>query len=282
MTSYRLQFITPLFSKGSYDDQPEIRSPSIRGQLHWWFRALGGNHSEEKGIFGGVHGGLASSKIVVRVGEIRGKTGNCATLPHKLGGQASEKAAYLPGTAFDLNFTERLGGLTEPQRRSFYRTLEAWLMVGTLGLRATRAGGSFTWQPNTPDAVAMPTTPESYAKCLSQIFSASSLQVRLLKQSFASAEIARLCVSDTIGGREDPYGTSDLARLRDPLGKIHQGRKTSPLRFRIVRLCESHHIVATWDNRSVVTGNRPGDFDGIVRLLESRGKDIGTALKDSY
>lgn len=33
MTSYRITFTAPLFSKGSYDNQPEIRPPSIRGQL---------------------------------------------------------------------------------------------------------------------------------------------------------------------------------------------------------------------------------------------------------
>ena len=99
MNSYRLTFITPLFSKGSYDDRPEIRPPSIRGQLHWWFRALGGSHSDEKAIFGGVHGGTTASKVVVRVNDVIGETDMFATLPHKSGVDASFKRAFKPGVS---------------------------------------------------------------------------------------------------------------------------------------------------------------------------------------
>lgn len=279
MTSHRLTFITPLFSKGSYDDKPEIRAPSIRGQLHWWFRALGGTAADENAIFGSVHSKpIHASKIVVRVGNIHGTTGSKATLPHKSGGQASEKAAYFPGTAFDLHLTERLGGLNETQRKAFRRSLEAWLLAGTLGLRATRAGGSFTWQPITNDAIPMPTTQEDYVKRLREIFNGAPLQVSLLDHALPNAEEARKCVSDTLGGRDDRNGQSDLARLRDPLGKVFGGRKTSPLRFRIIQLGQAFHIVTTWDNRTAVTGNQPGDLQGIIQLLQQRGKAIGTHL----
>ena len=54
--SFRLEFITPLFSRGAYEDRPEIRAASIRGQLHAWFRVLGGEPADEKSIFGTVHG----------------------------------------------------------------------------------------------------------------------------------------------------------------------------------------------------------------------------------
>lgn len=283
MTSLRLTFITPLFSRGSYEDQPEIRPPSIRGQLHWWFRALGGSHTDEKAIFGSVHTKpIHASKIVVRVGNIQGKTGTKATLPHKAGGQASEKAAFLPGTAFDLHLTERLRGLTDSHRRALRRTLEAWLLAGTLGLRATRAGGSFTWQPLSGDPIPMPATQEAYAQRLAEVFQNTPLKVSLLKKAFTTTEEARKCISDTLGGRDDRDGQSDLSRLRDPLGKVFGGRKTSPLRFRIVQLGQAHHIVATWDNRTAVTGNQPSDLDAITQLLQRRGKAIGTHLADPF
>lgn len=281
MISHGITFITPLFSKGSYDDQPEIRPPSIRGQLHWWFRALGGSHADEKAIFGGVHGDAVASKIVVRVNNISGKIGMPATLPHKRGGQASEKAAYLPGTVFDLHISERLGGLNGQHAAAFHRTLEAWLFVGTLGLRATRASGSFVWTSLSEGGVPMPGDASSYSGRLNEIFHGAPMRVMLLKESFRSAEAARIVVSDTLGGRDDPNGTSDLARLRDPLGKIFQGRKTSPLRFRIVKLGDAFHIIAAWDNRSAVTGNQPTDLNAIAQLLAERGKPIGRALMAS-
>jgi hypothetical protein len=288
MTRHRITFITPLFSKGRYEDHPEVRAPSIRGQLHWWFRALGGTAHDESTIFGSVHAKpVLASKVIVRVAHPHdGKGGSpqkaeINTLPHKKGGQASPKWAFRPGTTFDLLVTERLGGLSDSQRRAFRRTLEAWLLAGTLGLRATRAAGSFTWQPISDDAIAMPDNPAAYAARLAEIFQGAPLRVQLLPETlepFGSAEAARVCVSDTLGGRDDPAGTSDLARLRNPLGKVFGGRKTSPLRFRIVQFGQSCHIVAAWDDRREVTGNQPEDFNAIRRLLKERGKSIGAVL----
>lgn len=278
MISHRITFLTPLFSRGSYDDRPEIRPPSIRGQLHWWFRALGGRHSDEKVIFGGVHNHAVASKIVVRVGNIKGRQAAAPTLPHKGRGLASEKTAFLAETSFELHLSERLGGLTGPHATRFRQSLEAWLLAGTLGLRATRAAGSFVWEPLCPNGVPMPQTQEAYSLALQGVFSSAPLKVRLLKETFATAEAARICISDTLGGRDDRF--DDLARMQHPLGTIRGRRKTSPLRFRIVRISNRFHVVAVWDNRTAVTGNRPEDLKGIADLLDNRGKKIGTALKE--
>src|SRR5258708_23485808 len=145
MNTYRLEFITPLFSRGAYDDQPEIRPASIRGQLHWWFRALANSYTGEKAVFGGVHGGATASKVVIRVRQsgLPAEKADLATLPHKQGGQASRKKAFAPGTACELCILTRLGGLDARLKAAFDRTLEAWLLLGTLGLRATPAAGSF-------------------------------------------------------------------------------------------------------------------------------------------
>lgn len=40
--TYTLELITPCFCAGADPAQAEIRAPSIRGQLRWWFRVLGG------------------------------------------------------------------------------------------------------------------------------------------------------------------------------------------------------------------------------------------------
>ena len=48
-----LEFITPLFSHGAID-APEVRASSIRGQLHAWFRILGGDVEAERRVFGGI------------------------------------------------------------------------------------------------------------------------------------------------------------------------------------------------------------------------------------
>lgn len=41
--TFKLELITPCFCGGAEPDkEAEIRAPSIRGQLRWWFRTLGG------------------------------------------------------------------------------------------------------------------------------------------------------------------------------------------------------------------------------------------------
>jgi hypothetical protein len=278
MSRYRITFTTPLFSRGALET-PEIRPPSIRGQLHWWFRALGGRYDDEKAVFGGVHQGATASKVVLRVSDIAGETADFKTLPHKAGGMASPRKAFAPGTSFHLHVLTRLGGFSTPQQQTqFQRSLDAWLLLGTLGLRATRAAGSFTWSTDDGEG-CNPATFDIYESRCREILHGAPLKFALLETRYAAAEDARRIVSDTLGGRDDAEGENDLAKLNHPLGKISQGRKTSPLRFRIVSPgCGGHYIAAIWDDRDRVTGNRPGDLAGIVNLLKQRKPDLGIPL----
>lgn len=290
MTTLKLNFLTPLFSKGSYENHPEIRPPSIRGQIHWWFRALGGSLAQENAIFGSVHAKpISASKIIVRTGRPFNRLGGVAvtaempTLPHKKGGLASPKWAFLPGTCCELHFLERLGGLSENDRLQFQKALEAWLLLGTLGLRATRAAGSFDWEIHTSGRLDLQNPPDNlqdYAERCSAVFDKAPLRFFLIPKEFDTSEEARTIVSDTIGGRSERQEIDDLARLNHPLGHISKGRKTSPLRFRILRMRGKFFIAAVWDDRNRVTGNRPGDFEELVQLLANHPKKIGEYLKD--
>ena len=309
MSTYQLEFITPLFSRGTYEDRPEVRPASIRGQLHWWFRALGGNATDEKAVFGGVHGGATASKVVVRVSSVLGTTGSVSTLPHKVGGQASPKTAFQVGTRFDLQLLYRLGGLEDRLKSALDRTLETWLLLGTLGLRATRAAGSFRWEPHPSlngNTLRPPADFAAYeARCSNllegapvrfallrqsyvapmlrsnEVSIAAPVRFALLRQSYPAAEQARRVVSDTLGGRDDRPGQNDLAQLNYPLGKVFGGRKTSPLRFRIAGIGTEFRIAAVWDARTAVTGNRPVDLAGIINLLRQRKPALGEQLAAS-
>jgi len=282
MNHFRITFITPLFSKGSYDDRPEIRPSSIRGQLHWWFRALGGNYDDEKSVFGGIHGGTRASKVVVRVSQVAGRTREIPTLPHKRVGQASPKWAYEPRTSCDLHISFRLGGLDARLAQSFQNALEAWLLMGTLGLRGTRAGGSFDWLPLESTVLRAPANFSEYRERCGSLLKAGKLKFHLIDKAFSSAEEARCIVSDTLGGRDDRPGETALAPINHPFGKVFGGRKTSPLRFRVIKLGSSFHIAAIWDNRSHVTGNHEGDLQAAIRLLEQGGKPLGRLLVGAF
>lgn len=281
MNSYRITLLTPLFSKGSYEDCPEIRPPSIRGQLHWWFRALGGTYDAEKTIFGGVHQGATASKLVVRVSDISGKTGECATLPHKSGGQASPKHAFLPGTTFTLHLLWRLGGVRAEEKALFDRARDAWLLAGSLGLRSTRCGGAFGWD-------GAPTDEDHYTKELNRICETTRLRFSILPVTFKTAEEARRNATDTISHQA-------LVRQKFPLGAVKQGpsdtsnapqRKTSPLRLTVRRFPDGFRLIAVWDGREEVTGNTIQDLKEAAQVMSRGGplsqpKTIGTLLLDS-
>jgi hypothetical protein len=299
MSTFRLEFITPLFSHGAYEDRPEIRPASIRGQLHWWFRALGGSYADEKAIFGGVHSGAIGSKIVVRVSEIRGDTAWRPTLPHKPAGRDrttgpdAPKAAFLPGASFHLHCLERLGGITgEGRKAMFARALESWLLLGSLGLRATRGGGDFKWEPVQDTGLRYPASIAEYAARCGEILKGSRLRCALLEAAYPNGEAARRVMTDTLGGPDRGEEWGELKALNWPMGDVasskqrgmdpsRRDRKTSPLRLRVVAVGQECRIAAVWDGRTEVTGNRPADLQGIIRLLAERKPALGKQLAAS-
>lgn len=274
----KITFITPCFCRGadcSDTGAPEIRPASIRGQLHWWFRVLGGTSAAENAIFGSVHGNANASKVVIRVKySLTPATTSSATLPHKTGGHAATKQAIAPGTSFDLLISTRLGGLSPDLEQQFSTALDAWLLLGALGLRATRGGGNFTFE-------GQPDTPEAYANA---ILGLPGIQSAILDKTFTSAEAARRIITDTIA-----HGA--LARNSFPLGAVRQGqrdtsgaprRKTSPLRFRIIKFADNvFRIIAIWDTRHEVTGNNAVDLRAAIVTLRTSNKEIGTLLASS-
>lgn len=276
MTSHTLTFITPLFSKGSYDDQPEVRPASIRGQLHWWFRALGGSHADETALFGGVHTKPpVASKVVIRVANDQGQTATPNTLPHKDGGRAAPKSAFQTGTTFDLLVSERLGGLDDSHRKQFQRALDAWLLAGALGLRATRGGGAF-------HRAGAPTDAAAYRKQLGGLLADTPLAFELLDKPFDSAEAAREVITETISHQA-------FQAEKYPLGGINLGnmqRKTSPLRLTVRRFDDGFRILALWDGREAVTGNTRDHLRQAIQKLangtsKSKSTEIGKLLAAS-
>ncbi len=287
MSTYRIAFITPLFSRGAYDDVPEIRPASIRGQLHWWFRALGGKHEEEKRIFGGVHGDAVASRIVVRVSDLPPRVESAAwiaTLPHKPGGPNPRNAPNAPrcafpaGTSFTLTILERLGGLADLQRKQIDRTVQAWLLAGALGLRATRGGGSISWSEAPPDEAV-------FRARISELLKGAPIRFDILGRVFETTEDARKVITETIDHRAFP----DVSY---PLGAVRQkddpapSRKTSPLRLTVRRFADGHRILAIWDDRREVTGNTPAHLRTAIERLakgtaQSRPTEIGRLLQQS-
>lgn len=154
--TYHLEFLTPCFCAGADQAVAEVRAPSIRGKLRWWFRVLGGSPAEEAEVFGSIRGeeGCGSS-LVVRVSEHAPRS---AWQPLKLSGDPNTgyvlyfagrrwvAGGALPvGCSFQLQLVWRRNPASATQEL-FDLALDSFLMLGSLGLRSTRGLGCFACQ----------------------------------------------------------------------------------------------------------------------------------------
>ena len=175
-----LTFVTPCISSGADQKRAEIRSQSLRGLLHFWFRALGGTLDEEQRIFGriGKQNEVRRSSLNVRVRvpddlrvsekDARGLTGSdfdyflwpMRSQKHSPG--VTARGVVDPGQSFELRLmhTRISGGSDLPER-----AVKAALLLGSLGTRSRRCYGSL-WPtkimmdgeinpvPDSPDSIS--------------------------------------------------------------------------------------------------------------------------------
>lgn len=144
-----LEFITPCFCAGSDQSKAEVRAPSIRGELRWWFRALGGSQKEEQEVFGGISGddGI-SSALLVRVSMLPKQKDESSALPanHRFFtmSRKGNESVIPAGRCFNLKLLQRR--TIEDNRLGL--AIEAMLLFGAIGLRSNRGCGAMQIQKN--------------------------------------------------------------------------------------------------------------------------------------
>jgi CRISPR type III-B/RAMP module RAMP protein Cmr1 len=167
-TTYNLELITPCFCAGANPAHAEIRPASIRGQLRWWFRALGGTSENEALIFGAVSKKTSSASAVrIAVSDFVsaprwsppsfGPTDSTSYIWHYVresgkpagsgrnvaGPRWRPEGAVAPGSKFKLTVSF-LRSLPAEIGSAFQEALCAFLAYGGLGLRNTRGLGAFS------------------------------------------------------------------------------------------------------------------------------------------
>lgn len=285
-----IQCVSPLFLHGADMNATEIRVPSIRGQLRDWFRMLGGTPDEEQAVFGGMHGGdnrkePVASRVVLRVDRTTGTSQPFATLPHKENEKQRSKAAWkngLDNASFDLLVSSRLTPMPPVSEAAFLRSLKAWLLLGGLGQRCTRGGGSLKWSGWTE--FPYPDNPAQYREAIRSVVGDAPIRADVLDHGFPDEKEARKVITNTLGGPFPchPQDGSDLASLDEPLGFVQkQSRKVSTLKMTVRKIGRQFFIVAVWDGRERVTGNRASDLRGVIDVLANHPKPIGELLRES-
>ncbi len=156
--TYTLEFLTPCFCAGAEPALAEVRAPSIRGRLRWWFRVLGGSREDEGKVFGETAGDSGSaSSLIVRVEEgvvaerwqpvqfNQGSNTGYLLYFAKASGDGArwvEGGAIPVGAKFELQLLWRRK--LQPQLQALFDlALESFLILGSLGLRSTRGLGCF-------------------------------------------------------------------------------------------------------------------------------------------
>lgn len=190
---FTLEFMTPAMISGALSKGPEsraeIRIPSIRGQLRWWFRALGGDYEEEARFFGSVAGeGGQASAAILRLAQIEDASGDAPkplpiTHAFKSPKTASDigcgdmnTSGYL---AFNIRRREDARAMVPRRTRfkiemraprldlpEFHRLCQVFRMFatfGSLGARSRRTFGSLRLVAESGDLPSRPATWEEFS-----------------------------------------------------------------------------------------------------------------------
>lgn len=248
--TYHLEFITPCFCAGADSATAELRAPSIRGQLHWWFRALGGAREMENEVFGSVLGdNIIASAVQVRTSiterapdwnppkknqqspayyiyHFAHESGKKKNAP--CGPRWNQNGNIAPRTKFTIQIRQTRRIKNTGALEKFSLALEMFLRLGALGLRSTRGLGAFHC--------------DEFPFTLDQI---DPLKQRLEKHGFglepvkfnmrswdATIELAGEILKYTL---RKEYSAGKAGNNQTPLGSSGP-RQTSAVRLRPVRL----------------------------------------------
>ncbi|MDD3654448.1 MAG: type III-B CRISPR module RAMP protein Cmr1 [Desulfotomaculaceae bacterium] len=169
---FECETITPMFLAGADSSVPELRPPSIKGILRFWWRALQADKNEfkvkEEKIFGGVsEGGLKSSFSIKVSGDSRGSMENYISReslkkhPYKVNrfelnileylaygtydyikgkGNVFNRSYIKPGYKFTI---EIITGTNAWERDELAGALRMFFLFGAIGSKARNGFGSF-------------------------------------------------------------------------------------------------------------------------------------------
>jgi CRISPR/Cas system CMR-associated protein Cmr1 (group 7 of RAMP superfamily) len=269
MKTYKLKFITPCFCGGASPTVAEIRVPSIRGELRWWFRCLGGSLEQEERIFGSVRDRPVSSSLLIRVASVGRNPVNYAptyvkpddpgnylhywlTAPNSRGesrmwsippdgkrkGSIREESQVAPGSSFDLVIhRHRLGD--DDAERLLTQAILCLLNFGCIGFRKTRGFGAWALPPEELPTLLelqelLKNLPTGFSHKLAPATNADSLQVLRQVETRLKAN------------KRDETGLrfNHKADDKTPLGySLGSKRQASAVRFRPVAFRTSNGAV---------------------------------------
>jgi len=152
--TFECETITPMFMAGADGKTPELRAPSIKGALRFWWRALNGHlkleelKKREGEIFGTADEEVGRSKIIVlcKTKVIKRDTSSDRLVAHK--GQPSTSTSMARSTGFTVilklvKSIEFVGKNYTFDKEKLKALFEIVSFLGGFGRRSRRANGQF-------------------------------------------------------------------------------------------------------------------------------------------
>ncbi len=283
--TYTLRILTPCFCAGADQARAEIRPSSIRGQLRWWFRALGGTPEDESALFGGIHGDTPNASVlVVRVSTVKKPTEKwepprfSPNDPESYvwyyasasanGTRWKSEAAMPPRTEFKLHIVFRRT-LNPALKRRLDDALHCFLALGAIGLRVTRGLGAFTCNEYPYD---------QNRDAIRAILAAADFKIEHTPGDFADVNAIVREIGTLLKGTRKNLQMP--AKSPSPFGSSARPRQTSAIYFRpvmtvnnrlalVVFEASPNRILDLRSRKSRVVGAIPSN---LVRALPSRRK----------
>lgn len=148
--TFECETITPMFLAGADGQTPELRPPSIKGALRFWWRAMNGHlkledlKKQESSIFGGTDSS-GRSKLIIKVlnQPTNENIKNDYPTPHKE--SPTSKPFSKPSIKAGFNFRIQLSVIDNEllSLKNADNLFEFFSIVGGLGNRSRRGFGAF-------------------------------------------------------------------------------------------------------------------------------------------
>lgn len=137
----RLELITPMFMAGADSKTPELRAPSIKGMMRFWWRAIKAESNldelreEEAKIFGSSNEKIGKSPFSIRIDAMNQLTSNkFSPVPHS--NKTFTFWGYKPNQIFSIILSSR------NDIAIYHNILKVALLLGGVGKRSRRGFGS--------------------------------------------------------------------------------------------------------------------------------------------
>lgn len=252
--TYKCNLVTPMLMHGEDTDVAELRPPSIKGAMRFWWRAIHGNLSleelkkQESVLFGGVGDSAVQSSFRIKLLTRHLITTQANPLPHRQNGRFTI-SGYQENQNFELEFIAKDLQIIE-------KIFELTTILGSFGQRARRGFGSIQIQNDINIGYVK--------KLISEINSNFNYQ-----SDNGYPYITSIDIGKEYRDMNDLIRTISLATHNHNgdgmFGSVRGGRYASPLYISIVKVNNNYRpIITTLNATKRIDKERLNKFKGAI------------------